>query len=60
MQWSEENDEHVATVPEFDGISGIGESVEESIREATAAVELATEVYGEEGWALPTARNVSE
>ena len=56
LHWSAEDGGYVATCPEFPGLSGIGETAEEAIAVLREAVEMAVEVYSEEGHALPEPR----
>ena len=53
--WSDDDDAYVATSPEFDGVSGIGDRPETALQEARAALRLAVETYEAEGWPLPAA-----
>lgn len=51
--WSDEDDSYVATCPEFDGVSGHGDSPEEAILEAKVALQLTIESYQRDEWELP-------
>ena len=53
IAWSAEDEAFVATCPEFDGVSGLGDSAEGALREARTALGLALETYAAEGWAVP-------
>lgn len=53
VTWSERDDSYIALCPEFPGISGIGDTIEEAIAELQVALELVIEIYQEEGRALP-------
>lgn len=58
LQWSEEDGGYVAVSPEFPGLSGVGESAEEALAVLREAIEMAAEVYAEEGRALPAPRTL--
>jgi predicted RNase H-like HicB family nuclease len=51
--WSDEDEAFVATCPEFEGISGIGESADVALAEAQVALQLMIETYEQENWPLP-------
>lgn len=51
--WSEEDGSYIALCPEFPGLSGIGDTVEEAIAELQVALQGAIETYQAEGWPLP-------
>ena len=51
--WSEEDEAFVAFCPEFQGISALGDSRTEAIRELNEALELAAETHEREGWPVP-------
>jgi predicted RNase H-like HicB family nuclease len=53
VQWSDEDDAYVATVPEFPGLSAFGDTPDEAIVEAQTALEGFIEVYEEDGCPLP-------
>jgi len=52
--WSDEDEAFVATSPEFEGLSGIGDTRAEAMEEALTALDLLLESYRENGWPLPT------
>jgi antitoxin HicB len=58
--WSEEDGGYVALVPEFPGLSGFGETVEQAIVEVHTALNGAIETYQAEGWSLPEPRHQTE
>ena len=58
--WSDADSAYVATSSEFPGLSGFGETVEEAIGQLRVAIELALEVYQEEGVSVPSARKLPE
>lgn len=60
VNWSPEDQVYVATCPEFDGVSGFGETQAEALAEAQMSLALAIETYQEEGWALPAQRERAE
>jgi antitoxin HicB len=60
VAWSDEDEGYIALCPEFSGLSGIGDTVEEAIAELQVALEGAIEVYRAEGWALPEPRRLAE
>jgi len=51
--WSDEDDEFVATCPDFPGLSAFGETVEEAFEEGKIALGLFQESYKEAGESLP-------
>ena len=51
--WGAEDEAYVATCPEFDGVSGLGDSAEDALREARTALGLVLETYASEGWVVP-------
>jgi len=51
--WSNEDQAFVATCPEFDGVSGLGESAEQALTEAQIALRLMIETYEQEHWEIP-------
>jgi len=53
IRWSDEDDEYLATVPEFPGLSAFGETIEEALAEARVALEGFIETYEARGIALP-------
>lgn len=44
---------YIASCPEFPGVSAFGDTGEEALAEARTALELALQVYLDEGWDLP-------
>jgi antitoxin HicB len=58
--WSDADSAYVATSSELAGLAGFGESAEEAIAQLRVAIELALEVYREEGVAVPSARKLAE
>lgn len=58
--WSDEDDAFVAVCPEFEGVSGIGETAADALAEAQAALELMVETYQQERWPLPAPTNLQE
>jgi predicted RNase H-like HicB family nuclease len=56
--WSAEDSAYVATCPELPGVSALGESVEDALREAKVAAELYIEDVIESGGALPEPQTV--
>ena len=55
VQWSEEDGAYVARFPAWPGIAAHGATAEEAVHEATVALQLAIEVAGEHGDAVPKA-----
>jgi predicted HicB family RNase H-like nuclease len=53
VAWSESDGEYVATSPEFPGLSGLGSTAEEAVRELQAAMEAAVEAFVEDGEPIP-------
>jgi predicted RNase H-like HicB family nuclease len=53
IQWSEEDQVYVVTLPEFDGNKTHGDSYEEAARHGHEVLELLIETYQAEGWPLP-------
>ena len=51
--WSEEDECYIATIPEFPGLSGFGDTQEEAIKEANIALKSFIKVYKEDGCNLP-------
>lgn len=58
--WSDEDDAFVAVCPEFEGVSGLGETAAEALSEAQVALELMMETYQHERWPLPAPTNLEE
>ena len=54
IQWSEEDQAYVVTLPEFDGNKTHGTSYEEAARNGQEILQLLVETYQAEGWPLPT------
>lgn len=52
--WSDEDNEFVATCPDFPGLSAFGETVEEALKEAKIALGLFLESHKDAGESLPT------
>ena len=57
--WSDEDGGYIATISEFPGLSGFGETIEEAVEEAKIAAEGFIEVYEEDGEDLPEPIKVS-
>jgi antitoxin HicB len=53
IQWSDEDQVYVVTLPEFDGNKTHGATYEEAARMGLAALESLIEVYQADGWPLP-------
>jgi len=53
VQWSNEDDCYVATVPEFPALVALGDTQEEALAEAKAALQGFIEIYQEDGLPLP-------
>jgi predicted RNase H-like HicB family nuclease len=53
IQWSEEDQVYVVTLPEFDGNKTHGATYEEAARNGREVLELLMETYQAEGWPLP-------
>ena len=53
VQWSDEDEGYIATVPELPGVSAFGETQEEAVRELEIAKRLMLKVYEEDGCQLP-------
>lgn len=58
--WSDEDNAYVATCPELPGVSALGASEDEALREAKVAMELYIEDVLESGEALPAPQTVRE
>lgn len=56
VRWSDEDEEFMATCPEFPGLSAFGETPEEALREAQIALDGMIDVYRDKGIALPHPR----
>jgi antitoxin HicB len=59
VAWSQEDGEYVATSSEFPGLSGLGASAEDAVRELTEAMSAAVEAFKEDGEAVPLPREVT-
>ena len=53
VTWSDEDDSYIATCPEFDGVSGFGDTQEDALSEAQTSLDLAIEEYEASGMQLP-------
>lgn len=53
IQWSDEDNGYIATVPELKGLSAFGTSKEEAFRELQVAKEAYIDVFKEDGCELP-------
>ena len=53
IQWSDEDQVYVVTLPEFGGCMTHGETYEEAARMGLEALESLIEVYQADGWPLP-------
>lgn len=53
IQWSEEDDGYIATIPELSGLSAFGITREEALQELEVAKEAYLEVSKEDGCELP-------
>ncbi len=53
IQWSDEDQVYVVTLPEFDGNKTHGATYEEAARRGQEALESLIEAYQTEGWPLP-------
>jgi antitoxin HicB len=51
--WSDEDGGYIAIIPEFPGLSGFGETIEQAVAEAKVALELFIETYNEGKEPLP-------
>lgn len=51
-----EDGDYIADVPDFKYVSAFGETPEEALREVLVALELAIQVFREQGRPLPEAR----
>ena len=56
--WSEEDEAFVAVCREFPGLSALGETREEALREAQIALDLMIETYREKDISLPEPQSV--
>lgn len=53
VQWSEEDEGYIATIPELTGLSAFGVTKEEALKELEVAREAYLEVFIEDGCQLP-------
>ena len=53
IEWSEEDQEYIATCPAFPGLSAFGETEEEALREGRIALAGFVETYAANNMALP-------
>lgn len=53
IQWSDEDQVYIVTLPEFDGNKTHGATYEEAARMGQEALESLVESYQAEGWPLP-------
>lgn len=53
IQWSEEDQVYVVTLPEFDGNKTHGATYEEAARQGQEALESLIAAFQAEGWPLP-------
>src|ERR1044071_884397 len=53
IEWSDEDEEYIATCPAFPGLSAFGETEEEALREAKIALEGFVETHKANKMALP-------
>jgi antitoxin HicB len=53
IQWSEEDNGYIATIPELSGLSAFGVTREEALQELEVAKEAYLEVFKEDGCELP-------
>jgi antitoxin HicB len=53
IQWSEDDQVFIASVPEITGLNAFGETPEEAIKELNAAKELFLQVMKEDGESIP-------
>jgi len=58
--WSEEDEGYVAICPEFPGVSALGHTPEEAIREIRKALDLAIASYRDFKWLLPDPEVLSD
>ncbi len=60
LAWSKEDECYVATVPEFPGLSAMGETPEKAAEEAKIAVDGFLEIYLEDGCEIPEPETVKD
>lgn len=53
IRWSPDDDEWIARIPEFPGLSGCGDTLQEALYQAQTALVLYIKVYNDKGWPLP-------
>jgi len=58
--WSDEDAAYAATCPEFPGLSGVDADPVKALGDLHEAIEMAIEVFQEEGRTLPTPLRVAE
>lgn len=58
--WSNEDEGYIALVSEFPGLSAFGETRDEALKEAEAALQCMIELFQEEGKPLPEPRALPE
>ena len=58
--WSEEDEGYIAKCPDFPGLSAFGESEEEALNEAKAALRLFLESLQSEGKRVPRATTLQK
>ena len=56
--WSEDDHAFVATCPEFEGVSALGDTADQALAEAQIALRLMMETYQQEHWDLPAPANL--
>ncbi|MGB7208286.1 MAG: toxin-antitoxin system HicB family antitoxin [Pyrinomonadaceae bacterium] len=60
ITWSEEDEEYIATCEAFPGLSALGETEEEALKEGKIALKLFIDACIEEGIPLPSAKVIQE
>ena len=55
IQWSEQDQVYIATVPEIEGLNAFGSTPEEALKELEVAAELFIQVMREDGEEIPEA-----
>ena len=60
IEWSDEDGGYIATCPDFPGLSGFGETVDDALQEAKIVLELFMETKEEAGEPLPEPSTVEE
>lgn len=53
LQWSEEDDAYIATIPEWSGVNAHGDTPEQAARELQQAAHNYAAVYAEDGLVPP-------